>query len=149
MARSTCAWTHAVCSFTQLPNEMRRVCGHGYCQPPPGANRTASLSAPSLLEMTLDGIAVALPGYVTRIRFCSRETQSRDSGSQVLLTAGPIRQRAATADAPRGYLRLAPGVGAPTLPPVMPTYVQDDGQFRFAAEPSIVFRPAPRGDRHS
>ena len=93
---------------------------------------------------------VAASRCVTRIRFSSRETQRRDSGSQVLLTAGPIRQRAATADAPRGdYLRLAPGVGTPTLLPIMPAFVQDDGRFRFSAELFIVFRSAPRGDRHS
>ena len=50
-----------------------------------------------ILAMKVDGIGVAVPGYVTRIRFSSRETPRRDSGSQILLTAGPIRQRAATA----------------------------------------------------
>ena len=49
---------------------------------------------------------VAAPRCVTRIRFSS---------------AGPIRQRAATADAPRGDSpRLALGVGTPTLPPLIP-----------------------------
>ncbi len=103
-----------------------------------------------ILAMKVDGIGVAVPGYVTRIRFSSRETPRRDSGSQVLLTAGLIRQRAATADAPRGDSpRLALGVGTPTLPPVMPTFVQDDGRLRFSAELFIVFRSAPGGDRHS
>jgi hypothetical protein len=68
---------------------------------------------------------------VTRIRSKSRETRRTDGGSLVLITAGPIRQRAATADAPRGdYLRLAPGVATLTLPPLMPTFVQDDERFR-------------------
>ena len=43
------------------------------------------------------GVAVSL--RVTRIRPSSRETERTDRGSQVLLTAGPSRQRAATADA--------------------------------------------------
>ena len=103
-----------------------------------------------MLAMNVNGIGVAASRYVTRIRFSSRETPRRDSGSQVLLTAGPIRQRAATADAPHGgYLRLALGVGPPTLPPVIPTFVQDDGRFRFSAELFIVARSAPRADRHS
>ena len=42
--------------------------------------------------------------------------------------------------------RLALGVGTPTLPPLMPTFVQDDGRFRFSAELFIVLRSAPRGD---
>jgi hypothetical protein len=37
-----------------------------------------------ILAMKVDGIGVAVPGYVTRIRFSSRETPRRDSGSQVL-----------------------------------------------------------------
>lgn len=103
-----------------------------------------------ILAMKVDGIGVAVPGYVTRIRFSSRETQRGDSGSQVLLTAGPIRQRAATADTPRsGYLRLALGVDTLTLPPVMPTTFRTMDGFRFSADLFIVFRSAPRCDRHS
>jgi hypothetical protein len=50
-----------------------------------------------------------------------------------------IRQRAATADAPRGdSIRLALGVGTPTLPPVHTHLLQDDGRFRFSAELFIV-----------
>jgi hypothetical protein len=76
-------------------------------------------------------MGVAISRCVTRIRSKSRETQTRDGGSQVPFTAGPFRQRAATADAPRGdYLRLAPGVGTLTLAPLMPTFVQDDERFR-------------------
>jgi hypothetical protein len=72
---------------------------------------------------------VAIYQSVTRIPG-SCETQTRDGGSQVLI-AGFIRQRAATADAPRGdYLRLALSVGTLTPPPLMPTFVQDDGRFR-------------------
>ena len=103
-----------------------------------------------MLAMNVNGIGVAASRCVTRIRSSSRETERTGGGSLVLLTAGPIRQRAATADAPRGaYSRLALGVGSPTLPPVMPTFVQDDGRLRFSAELFIVFRPAPGGDRHS
>jgi hypothetical protein len=40
-----------------------------------------------------------------------------------------------------------PGVGPLTLPPTMPTFVHDDGRFRFTAELFIVFRSAPGGDR--
>jgi len=97
------------------------------------------------LVMTVDGIGVAVPGNVTRIRFSSRETQRRDSGSQVLLTAGPIRQGATDGAHCGDYLRLA-RVGTLTLPPTMPTFVQDDGRFRFTAKLFIVFRSAPRGD---
>ena len=87
-------------------------------------------------------------GLLCRVRAWNRiqfsRTQRRDSGSQVLLIARPIRQRAGTADAPRGgYLRLALGVGTLTLPPVMPTFTQDDGRFCFSAELFIVFRSAP------
>ena len=103
-----------------------------------------------ILARNVNGIGVAVSRCVTRIRSSSREIEITDGGSLVLITAGPIRQRAATADAPRGdYFRLALGVGTPTLPPVMPTFVQDDGRFRFSAELFIVFRSAPRGDRHS
>jgi len=103
-----------------------------------------------IVVMKVAGIGVAVPGYVTRIRFSSRETPRRDSGSQILLTAGPIRQRAATADARScDSPRLAPGVGTLTLPPTMPTFVQDDGRFCFSAELFIVVRSAPRADRHS
>jgi hypothetical protein len=59
------------------------------------------------------------------------ENRRTDGGSRVLITAGPIRQRSATAGAPRGdYLRLAPGVPTLTPPPLMPTFVQDDERFR-------------------
>ena len=34
-------------------------------------------------------------------------------------------------------------------PAFMPTFVQDDGRFRFSAELFIVARSAPRADRHS
>ena len=96
-----------------------------------------------MLAMNVNGIGVAVSPCVTRIRSSSRETERTGGGSLVLLTAGPIRQRAATARAPRsGYLRLAPGVGPPTLPPVMPTFVQDDGRFRFSADLFIVSRLA-------
>jgi hypothetical protein len=62
---------------------------------------------------------------------------------------GPIRQRAATADAPRGdYSRLVSGVGPADAPAGHPHLRQDDGRLRFAAEPFIVFRSAPGGDRH-
>jgi hypothetical protein len=65
-------------------------------------------------------------------------------------TASLIRQRAATADALRGdYLRLAIGVGTPTLPPVKPTSFRTMDRSRFSADLFIVFRSAPRGDRHS
>ncbi len=132
--------------FTQCVARVNThdVCFHATCE----SRRTVECTL--ICAHEANGIGVAVAGYVTRIRFSSRDTQRRDSGSQVLLTAGPIRQRAATADAPRGdYLRLAPGVGTLTPPPVMPTFVQDDGRFRFSAEPFIVFRSAPRGDRHS
>ena len=39
----------------------------------------------------------------------------------------------------RGSIRLACGVGMLTLPPVMPTFLQDDECFRRMAEPFIVF----------
>jgi hypothetical protein len=57
--------------------------------------------------------------------------ETRDGGSQVLITAGRFRQRAATADAPRGdYLRLAPGVPTLTLPRLMPTFVSGRSTVR-------------------
>jgi hypothetical protein len=56
--------------------------------------------------------------------------QRTDGGSLVLTTAGPIRQRAATADAPRGDSFDSLGVGTLTLPP-QPRLVQDDGRFAF------------------
>jgi hypothetical protein len=96
--------------------------------------------------MKVDGIEVAVLGYVTRIRFSSRETPRRDSGSQVLLTAGLIRQSATDGARCGDYLRLASGVGTLTLPPTMPTFVQDDGRFRCQVELFIVFRSAPCGD---
>ena len=100
--------------------------------------------------MNVNGIEVAVSRCVTRIRSGSRETEITGGGSLVLITAGPIRHRAATADASRGdYLRLALGVGTPTLPPLIPTFVQDDGRLRFSAELFIVFRSAPGGDCHS
>ena len=61
-----------------------------------------------ILAMKVDGIGVALPWYVTRIRFSSRETPRRDSGSQVLLTAGSFRQGATDGARCGDYLRLAP-----------------------------------------
>ena len=68
----------------------------------------------------------------------------------ILLSASPIRQRAAAADAHYGaYPQLAPGVGSLTLPPNMPAFIQDDGWLRLAAELFIVFRSAPDGDGHS
>ena len=71
-----------------------------------------------MLAMNVNGIGVAVSRCVTRIRSSSRETERTGGGSLVLLTAGPIRQRAATADAPRGaYSRLALRAGSPTLPP--------------------------------
>ena len=74
-----------------------------------------------MLAMNVNGIGVAVSRCVTRIRSSSRETERTGGGSLVLLTAGPIRQRAATADAPRGaHSRLALGVGSPTLPPSCP-----------------------------
>ena len=91
--------------------------------------------------MKVNGMRVAASRCVTRSRSGSRETDRPERASQILLTAGPIRQRAATADAPRGaYSRLALGVGSPTLPPLMPSFVQDDGPLRFSAELFIVFR---------
>jgi hypothetical protein len=90
---------------------------------------------------------VAASRSVTRSRSGSRQTDRPERASQILLTAGPIRQRAATADAPRGaYSRPALGVGSPTLPPLMPSFVQDDGPLRFSAELFIVFRSAPGGE---
>jgi hypothetical protein len=78
---------------------------------------------------------------VTRIgaKLVKRRQANRDS--QVFIIAGPLRHRAATADAPRGdAIRLAPGVRTLTLLPLIPTFVQDDGRFRRHAEPFIVFR---------
>ena len=98
-----------------------------------------------ILAMKVAGIGVAVPGYVTRIRFSSRETSRRESGSQVLLTAGLIRQGATDGARCGDYLRLAPGVGTLTLPPTMPTFVQDDGRFRSPVELFIVLRtPSPQ-----
>jgi hypothetical protein len=77
-----------------------------------------------------NGIGVAVSRRVIRIRSSSRNRENAP-GSHVFLTAGPIRQRAATADAPRGdSLRLALGVGTLTLPP-QARLVQDDGRFAF------------------
>jgi serine protease Do len=69
------------------------------------------------------------------------EYAEKDGRSLALITAGPIRQRAATADASHGYcLRLAHGVGAPTSPPLMPAFVQDDGRLPRFGGLFIVFR---------
>ena len=93
--------------------------------------------------MELNGIRIAASMCVTRIRFSSRETQRRDGGSQVLLAAGPIRRRAATADASRERLPLTRSRRRlADAPAFMPTFVQDDGRFRFSAELFIVARSA-------
>jgi hypothetical protein len=96
-----------------------------------------------MLAMNVNGIGVAVSRCVTRIRSSSRETERTGGGSLVLLTAGPIRQRAATADAPRGaHSRLALGVGSPTLPPSCPpSFRTMDG---FASRRNCSSSPAPR-----
>ena len=99
-----------------------------------------------ILAMKIDGIGVAVPGYVTRIRVGSRETSRRDSGSQFLLTAGSIRQGATDGARCGDYLRLASGVGTLTLPPTIPTFLQDDGRFRSRVELFVVSRSASCGD---
>jgi len=79
---------------------------------------------------------------VIRIRSSSRETERTRRGSKVLLTAGPIRPRAATADALRRPLLTRCRRRHADAPAAMPHLVQDDGRFRFTAKLFIVFRSA-------
>ena len=61
-------------------------------------------------------------------------------GSNVLITASLIRPRAATARASRRPSSTRCGVGTPTLPPLIPAFVKDDGWFRLSGELFIVLR---------
>jgi hypothetical protein len=91
--------------------------------------------------MEAGGTRVAGSACVTRIGTELVKHRQADRDSHVFITAGLLRHRAATADAPRSdAIRLAPGVQTLALPPLIPTFVQDDGRFRRHAEPFIVFR---------
>jgi hypothetical protein len=112
------------------------------------AIRTASLSTGSFGDEG-SGIGVALSQRVTRIRSSSHDIERTAGGSLVLLTAGPTRPRAATADALRRPPLTRSRRRHADAPAVMPHLIQDDGRFRFTAKLFIVFRSAPRGDRLS
>jgi hypothetical protein len=91
--------------------------------------------------MKAGGTRVAGSTCVTRIGAELVKYRQADRDSQVFITGCPLRHRAATADAPRSdAIRLALGVQALALLPLIPTFVQDDGRFRRHAEPFIVYR---------
>jgi hypothetical protein len=69
----------------------------------------------------------------------NRENPPRFEGP---LTAGPIRPRAATADALRRPLLTRFRRRHADAPAAMPHLVQDDGRFRFTAKLFIVFHSA-------
>ena len=75
-------------------------------------------------------IRSVVTGARQRIRFAAPRYRGSHSPTR------SYGRRASGGDSPR----LALGVGTPTLPPLMPTFAQDDGRFRFSAEPFIVIR---------
>ena len=131
--RST--WSGLACTMIHVARvNAHDVCFHATCP----VRFARIVQSTLILAMKVNGIGVAVSPCVTRMRSSSRETERTDAGSLVLLTAGPIANARPRPTRCGDHFRPALGVGTPTLPPIMPTFVQDDGRFRFSAELFIV-----------